>query len=70
MPNILLPIPHQRQRTEADCLAACAAMALTHLGISIAYDQLLNAENVLYKFNAAPVILSGVFGAKNLYDLC
>ena len=41
MPNILLPIPHQRQRQEADCLAACAAMVLAHLKIRVDYKQLL-----------------------------
>ncbi|MFQ5420269.1 MAG: peptidase C39 family protein [Anaerolineae bacterium] len=41
MPTILLPVPHQRQRQEADCLAACAAMAFAYLGLSVPYDQLL-----------------------------
>ncbi len=41
MPNILLPIPHQQQRRPADCLAACTAMALDHVGVPVTYDQLL-----------------------------
>lgn len=46
MPNILLPIPHQPQRQQADCLAACAAVALAHLGIEIDYHYLLKLLKV------------------------
>ena len=46
MPNILLPIPHQRQRQEADCLAACAAMVLEHLKVQVKYQQLLKLLKV------------------------
>lgn len=31
----LLNVPHWRQREDADCLAACAAMALEYLAIPI-----------------------------------
>lgn len=46
MPNILLPIPHERQRQDADCLAACAAMVLTYLGQPIEYERLLKLLKV------------------------
>jgi ABC-type bacteriocin/lantibiotic exporter with double-glycine peptidase domain len=46
VPNILLPIPHERQRQDADCLAACAAMVLTYLGQPVKYDQLLKLLKV------------------------
>ncbi len=41
MPKILLPVPHREQRQRSDCLAACAAMALLHLGRKINYHKLL-----------------------------
>ena len=46
MPNILLPIPHQQQRQDADCLAACAAMVLMHLGHKVDYSRLLKLLRV------------------------
>ena len=42
MPTILLPIPHQHQREEADCLPACAAMILTYLRKDVNYRHLKN----------------------------
>lgn len=41
MPKNLLPVSHWKQRQQADCLAACAAMILSYLGQTIEYDQLL-----------------------------
>ena len=41
MPKHLLPVPHHKQREGADCLAACAAMVLSYLGLSVAYERLL-----------------------------
>jgi len=46
MPSILLPVPHHKQQQQADCLAACAAMALAHLNISVDYVQLLKILKV------------------------
>ena len=46
MPNTLLPVPHQRQQQEADCLAACAAMVLEYLNIEFKYQQLLKLLKV------------------------
>lgn len=46
MPNILLSIPHKQQRQEADCLAACAAMVLAHLGKNPDYNRLLKLLKV------------------------
>jgi uncharacterized protein YvpB len=37
----ILPVPHQRQLSDGDCLAACAAMALTYLGHNADYLELL-----------------------------
>jgi ABC-type bacteriocin/lantibiotic exporter with double-glycine peptidase domain len=36
----LLPVSHQQQREEADCLVACTAMVLTYLQIPYHYEQL------------------------------
>jgi hypothetical protein len=41
MPSTLLPVPHHLQRSDGDCLAACAAMVLAYLGVSVDYDRLL-----------------------------
>lgn len=38
---ILLLIPHFMQQTDGDCLAACAIMALTHIGHSVRYRQII-----------------------------
>ena len=46
MPNTLLNIPHHPQRSDGDCLAACAAMVLEHLGVSVGYDRLLRLLDV------------------------
>ncbi len=35
----LLSVPHQQQRREADCLAACAVMALEAVGRKINYAR-------------------------------
>jgi ABC-type bacteriocin/lantibiotic exporter with double-glycine peptidase domain len=44
--SILLPIPHHLQRSDGDCLAACAAMVLDHLGVPADYDHLLRLLGV------------------------
>jgi ABC-type bacteriocin/lantibiotic exporter with double-glycine peptidase domain len=41
VPKVLLSVPHQLQRSDGDCLAACAAMALAYLGQAPDYAQLL-----------------------------
>ena len=41
MPKVLLPITHLKQASEGDCLAACAAMMLAHLGLTPNYSDLL-----------------------------
>lgn len=46
MPKFLLPVPHYHQRHNADCLAACAAMALAYLKITIDYTHLLKLLKV------------------------
>jgi hypothetical protein len=46
VPKVLLPIPHQPQQSDGDCLAACAAMAMAHLGRAIDYAQLLKLLNI------------------------
>jgi len=39
-------VPHQLQQSDGDCLAACAAMVLAHLGHAIDYAQLLRLLQV------------------------
>lgn len=46
MKPVILPVPHIQQRKPGECLAACAAMALGYIGISVAYDRLLKLLNV------------------------
>ena len=46
MPKHLLPVPHHKQRERAACLAACAAMVLNYLGLSVAYERLLKLLRV------------------------
>lgn len=46
MPNILLPVPHIKQQHSADCLAACAAMALAYYGVNVTYERLLRLLKV------------------------
>ena len=46
MPAPLLPVPHKQQRQQADCLAACAAMALAYLNLHVGYDLVLNRLQV------------------------
>ena len=41
VPKVLLSVPHRHQQSDGDCLAACAAMVLAHLGHAIDYAQLL-----------------------------
>jgi ABC-type bacteriocin/lantibiotic exporter with double-glycine peptidase domain len=41
VPKVLLSVPHRSQQRDGDCLAACAAMVLAHLGHAIDYSQLL-----------------------------
>ena len=42
----LLPITHQPQRRQADCLAACAKMVLDYYQIDISYPQLINTLKI------------------------
>ena len=46
MPNALLSVPHHPQRSDGDCLAACAAMVPEHQGISVDYGRLLRLLGV------------------------
>ncbi len=41
LPDVFLPIAHIQQMREGECLAACAAMIITHLGINRSYQQLV-----------------------------
>lgn len=38
----LLPVSHQEQLHESDCLAACAASVLRYIGVTADYDELLS----------------------------
>lgn len=42
MPTISLPVPHQRQREDADCLPTCVAMVLAYLGKDVSYRRIKN----------------------------
>jgi len=46
MATVILPVPHVPQREQRECLAACAAMLLGHIGLSTNYDQLLKLLRV------------------------
>ena len=47
MPANWLPVPHRKQTDgAADCLAACAAMVLDFLGVSVPYKQLVSVLNI------------------------
>ncbi len=46
MPAPWLPIFHQKQRQQSDCLAACAAMVLDYVHRSVPYEQLLELLNI------------------------
>jgi ABC-type bacteriocin/lantibiotic exporter with double-glycine peptidase domain len=41
VPENLLPVPHQKQQQEADCLAACAAMVLAYWKKPTPYNKLI-----------------------------
>ena len=55
----LLPISHLEQRQQADCLAACAAMLLNYLQVSVKYKKLVKRLRIGY--GGAPF--------RNLHDL-
>lgn len=42
----LLPVSHQQQRQQSDCLAACASMVLEYLHIRVEYKRLLRLLRV------------------------
>lgn len=42
----LLPVLHRRQKQQADCLAACAAMVLDYLHVPIPYERLVRLLQV------------------------
>lgn len=46
MPTHWLPIPHHKQRHEADCLVACVAMILDYLERPINYERLMGLLKV------------------------
>lgn len=46
MPRRFLTVPHQPQRLESDCLAACAWMVLAAAGVSADYNALLTVLNI------------------------
>jgi ABC-type bacteriocin/lantibiotic exporter with double-glycine peptidase domain len=46
MAKLWVHVLHQKKGHETDCLAACAAMILSHLGIKVNYRQLLRLLEV------------------------
>jgi len=56
MPKHLLPIEHRPQEENVGCLAACAQMVLSHLGITATQRQL----NRLFDLKEAGALLSNI----------
>ncbi|MCB0168643.1 MAG: C39 family peptidase [Anaerolineae bacterium] len=46
MDPVYLAVPHLQQRDRGHCLAACAQMILTYLGVSVTYDALLKQLDI------------------------
>jgi ABC-type bacteriocin/lantibiotic exporter with double-glycine peptidase domain len=46
VPQKLLTVPHIQQQHKADCLAACAAMILAYIDVTVSYSRLLRILNV------------------------
>ena len=46
MSPVVLPVAHIQQGDRGECLAACAAMVLTYLGFTVAYNRLLKLLQV------------------------
>jgi len=46
MTQVILPVPHVPQRQQGECLAACAAMMLLYLDLTVRYDRLLKLLRV------------------------
>jgi len=44
----LLSVSHKKQRQPADCLAACAAMVLEYLQVSVAYNDIVEQFETRY----------------------
>lgn len=64
MPKHLLSLTHQKQQGDGDCLAACASIVLSFLGLSIDYDTLLQRLRV--KAHGAPAGNIRLLAAFNL----
>jgi len=47
MPRVILTVPHVQQRQLGECLAACAGMMLSYLGLAVSYDQLTSRRPIL-----------------------
>jgi len=41
MPSVILPVTHREQDTDGDCVAACVAMVLDYIGVSVPYERLI-----------------------------
>ena len=69
MPKVLLSLPHQHQQSDGDCLAACAAMVLAHLGHTANYAQLLRLLKVkAYGAPAGNIRLLESLGLTTVYS--
>ena len=69
MPKVLLSVPHQNQQSDGDCLAACAAMILMHLGHTTDYPQLLNVLKIEpYGAPASNIRLLESLGVNDVYS--
>ncbi len=47
MNSVVLSIKHIRQRAQGECVVACAAMILDHIGISADYNRLMKLSRLL-----------------------
>jgi hypothetical protein len=46
MKPVRLSVKHIRQKQDGECIAACAAMTLDYLGLSVDYDKLVRLLNI------------------------
>ncbi len=77
MPAPWLPIFHQKQHHQSDCLAACAAMVLDYLKRSVPYERLIELLNITPDLGApasnikrlAALNVSVTYGAGTMKEL-
>jgi ABC-type bacteriocin/lantibiotic exporter with double-glycine peptidase domain len=63
MQHVLLPVAHFPQLRTGECLPACTAMALTHLGVTVNYGQLIRLLGTIPGFGTPSFRLHNVVQA-------